>query len=123
MLLLASSLRDQGKIEESDSLYSRFTETFPRSTIAVSGLLGRASNARVADKPADAINNYQQAAAAYPQSYGAPFALFSQFRMLAQEGKTEEAKRILQAISTQYPLSLAAQVAGIRPQISRQSAD
>jgi TolA-binding protein len=119
MLLLAASLREEGKTDASDALYSRFAETFPRSPIAVSGLLGRASNARVAGKSADAINDYQQAAAAYPQSYGAPFALFSQFRLLAQNGKTEEAKRILQTISTQYPMSLAAQAAGIRPQLAQ----
>jgi len=123
MLLLAASLRDSGKTEESDALYSRFAETFPRSPIAVSGLLGRASNARVAGKTSDALNDYQQAAAAYPQSYGAPFALFSQFRLLAQDGKTEEAKRILQALATQYPLSLTAQAAGISPQLSRQAAN
>lgn len=122
MLLLAASLREAGKIDESNALYSRFTETFSRSPIAVSGLLGRASNARVAGKPTEALNDYQQAAAAYPQSYGAPFALFSQFRLLAQDGKTEEAKRILQTISTQYPLSLAAQAAGIRPQFSSTTA-
>jgi len=121
MLLLASSLRDAGKIEESDSLYSRFSESFPRSPIAVSGMIGRASNARVAGKPAEALNYYQQAAAANPQSYGAPFALFSQFRLLAQDGKTEEAKRIIQALANQYPLSLAAQAAGIRPQLPRQA--
>jgi TolA-binding protein len=86
MLLLASSLRDAGKIEESDSLYSRFSESFPRSPIAVSGMIGRASNARVAGNPAESLNYYQQAAAANPQSYGAPFALFSQFRLLAQDG-------------------------------------
>jgi tetratricopeptide (TPR) repeat protein len=123
MLLLASSLREGGKIDESDAIYSRFTETFPRTPIAVSGLLGRASNARVAGKNSDALNDYQQAGAAYPQSYGAPFALFSQFRILAQDGKTEEAKRILQALANQYPLSLAAQAAGIRPQLPKQAAN
>lgn len=123
MLLLAASLREAGKIDESDALYSRFAETFQRSTIAVSGLLGRASNARLAGKSPDALNAYQQAAAAYPQSYGAPFALFSQFRLLARDGKMEEAKRILQTLSTQYPLSLAAQAAGLRTQLPNQTAN
>jgi tetratricopeptide (TPR) repeat protein len=123
MILLAASLRDAGKIDESNAVYSRFAEAFPRSPIAISGLIGRASNARVAGKSADALNDYQQAAAAFPQSYGAPFALFSQFRLLAQDGKVEEAKRVLQVIGNQYPFSLAAQAAGIRPQAPQQAAN
>jgi tetratricopeptide (TPR) repeat protein len=123
MLLLAASLRDAGKIEESDRMYSRFTETFPRNPLAVSGLIGRASNARVAGKTSDAFNDYQQAASAFPQSYGAPFSLLSQARLLAQEGKQEEVKRIIQTLGTQYPGSLAALAAGIRPQLPQQAAN
>ena len=120
MLLLAASLRDAGKIEESDSLYSRFTETYPASPLAVSGLIGRASNARIAGKPADALNSYQQAAAAYPQSYGAPFAIFSQVRLLAQQGSMEDARRVIQSLGTQYPNSVAAQAAGVAAQLPQQ---
>jgi tetratricopeptide (TPR) repeat protein len=115
-LLLAASLRDAGKLEESDAIYSRFTETFGRGPLGVSGLLGRASNARIAGKTAEALNDYQQAASGFPQSYGAPFALLSQLRILAQEGRKEETQRILQTLANQYPLSVSAQMAGIRPQ-------
>jgi tetratricopeptide (TPR) repeat protein len=120
MLLLAASLRDAGKIEESDSFYSRFAETYPSSPLVVSSLIGRASNARVAGKPADALNSYQQAAAAYPQSYGAPFAIFSQARLLAQQGRMEDAKRVIQSLGTQYPNSVSAQAAGVAAQLPRQ---
>jgi hypothetical protein len=120
MLLLAASLRDAGKIEESDSLYSRFTETYPASPLAVSGLIGRASNARVAGKPGDALNSYQQAAAAYPQSYGAPFSIFSQARLLAQQGRMEDARRVIQSLGTQYPNSVSAQAAGVAAQLPGQ---
>lgn len=113
MLLLAASLRDAGKIEESDALYSRFTETFPLSPLAVSGMLGRASNARVTGQPDQALSAYQQATTAYPQSYGAPFALFSAARLLSQQGKTEEVKRVLQTLGATYPASASAQAAGV----------
>jgi tetratricopeptide (TPR) repeat protein len=112
MLLLASSLRDEGKIMESDDLYSRFSEAFPTSTLGVSGLLGRAANARVSKNFDAALNNYQQAGAAYPQSYGAPFALYSQIQLLLQSGKPEDAKKILQTLVSQYPGSVAAQAFG-----------
>jgi len=109
MLLLAASLRHSGKLEESDALYSRFTETFPKNSLAVSGLIGRASNARVSNQTDLAISDYQQAAAGFPQSYGAPFVLFNNARLLAQQGKIEESKRIFQTIGTQYSGSVIAQ--------------
>ena len=115
MLLLAASLRDAGKIEESDALYSRFSEAFPLSPLAVSGLLGRASNARVTGHPEQALSCYQQATTAYAQSYGAPYALFSAARLLSQQGKTEEVKRVLQALGGTYPASASAQMAGVAP--------
>lgn len=112
MLLLAASLRNAGKLDESDALYSRFAETYPKSSLAVSALLGRASNARIAGKTEVALNSYQQASAGFPQSYGAPFALFSQARLLAQQGKMEEASRAIQALGSQYPYSASAIAAG-----------
>ena len=112
MLLLAASLRDAGKIDASNELYSEFAEGFPNSSIVVSGLLGRASNARVSNQIDQALSAYQQAAAAFPQSYGAPFALFSQVQLLAQAGKSDDAKKILQNLITQYPGSAAAQAFG-----------
>ncbi len=115
MLLLASSLRNAGKLEESNALYSRFAETYPKSSLAVSSLIGRASNARIAGKTEEALNAYQQASSGFPQSYGAPFALFSQARLLAQQGKMEEAKRAIQALASQYPYSASAQTAGAGP--------
>jgi len=119
MLLLAASVRDSGKMEESDALYSRFSESFPRHPLAVSGALGRAANARIAGKTDLALSAYQQAAAAYPQSYGAPFALFSQARLLAQQGKGEEAKRVLQTLGSSYPNSISAQASGVGTQLTR----
>ena len=115
MLLLAASLRDGGKLEESNELYSRFAETFSGSSMAVSGLLGRGGNARMGNHPDQALSAYQQAAAAFPQSYGAPFALFSQVQILIQQGKAEEAKRVIQVLVTQYGGSAAAQNFGGAP--------
>ncbi len=109
MLLLAASLRQEGKFQESDDLYSRFAESFPNSTLQVSGLLGRAANARASNHPEIAISTYQQAAAAFSQSYGASFALFSELQLLAQQGKSEEAKKVLQSLISQYPASASAQ--------------
>ena len=112
MLLLAASLRDAGKIDASNELYSRFAEEFPNSPLAVSGLIGRASNARVTGHPDQAVSSYQQAVETFQQSYGAPFSLFVEIQLLAQQGKIDDAKRLLQALMSQYPSSAAAQTFG-----------
>jgi len=109
MLLLAAALRDAGKLEESNEMYSHFAESFPNGTLAVSGLLGRAGNERVANHPDNAVSSYQEAAAQYASSYGAPFALYNELQILAQQGKTEEAHRVLTALTSQYPGSVVAQ--------------
>jgi tetratricopeptide (TPR) repeat protein len=109
MLLLAASLRQEGRFQESDDLYSRFAESFPNSTLLISGLLGRAANARASNHPDIAISSYQQAAAAFSQSYGASFALFSELQLLTQQGKSDEAKKVLQSLISQYPTSASAQ--------------
>jgi tetratricopeptide (TPR) repeat protein len=113
MLLLAASLRNQGKLEDSDALYSRFAETFPQNQLAVSSLLGRASNARFAGKPEAAFSAYQQAASAFAGSYGAPFALFCQARMLTQDGRGEDARKIIELLGSQYAASVSASAAGL----------
>jgi TolA-binding protein len=112
MLLLAASLREAGKIEESDSLYSQVAESFPKSPLVISGLLGRAANARAANHPDTAVNDYQQAAAQFPMSYGAPFALISEAQLLVRLDRTEEAKRVIDSLRSQYPGSAAAQAFG-----------
>jgi len=119
LLLLASSLRNAGKLDESDSLYSHFAESFPQSPLAISGLLGRASNARVSGHPDRAASSYQQAAAGYPQSYGAPFALLMEARLMAQLGKIDETRRIIQSLASQYPTSFSAQAAGASSGLQR----
>jgi len=108
MLLLAASLREQGKYEESDEICSRFAEGYPTSMLSISGMLGRAANARVSNHPDKALSYYQEAAAESPSSYGAPFALYSQARLLIRLGKMEDAKRVVQTLLTQYPGSASA---------------
>lgn len=106
LLLMAAAERDQHHLDKSNALYSQFLEKFSHHPLAISGLIGRAINDDIAGNPQQAISEYQQAASAYPKSYGAPFALMSEARILTRQGKTVEVKRILSTISTQYPDSL-----------------
>ena len=105
MLLLAAAARDDHHLDQSNTTYSRFLEKFPQHPLAISALLGRAMNDEE-PHPQMAIDDFQQAASTYPKSYGAPFALMSEARILTRLGKADEARRILTMISSQYPDSL-----------------
>lgn len=109
LLLLAAGARDEHHLDQSNALYSRFLEKFSQHPLAISSLLGRAMNDDDVN-PQVAIDQFQQAALAYPKSYGTPFALMSEARILTRLGKTEEAKRVLGMISSQYPDSLVVTV-------------
>lgn len=106
LLLIAGAQRNQHHLDQSNATYARFLEKFSQTPLAVSALLGRAMNADDEAKSQVAIKEFQQAASAYSKSYGAPFALMSEARILGREGKPEELKRILTLISSQYPDSL-----------------
>ena len=110
LLLLADAERKEHNIEASNATYAQFSKKFPHYPLAISALLGRAMNDDSLGHPEQALNEFQQAATAYPQSYGAPVALFLKARLLARLGKTNEAKRVIQILSNQYPNSLVTSV-------------
>ena len=110
LLLLAGAQRDEHNIEASNATYTRFLKQFPHYPLAISAFLGRAVNEDSAGHPDQAINELQQAASAYPQSYGAPIALLQKARILARLGKINDSKHVLQIISNQYPDSLVTTV-------------
>src|SRR3990167_2944128 len=106
LLLIAAAQRNEHQLEASNATYAHFLKQFSQHPLAISALIGEAMNDDLAGHPDQASNHFQQAAVAYPKSYGAPFALLSRVRLLARLGKTEEIPRALQMISSQYPNSL-----------------
>jgi tetratricopeptide (TPR) repeat protein len=103
MLLLAAAQRQADHLEQANATYAQFLKKFPHHPLAVSAMIGRALNEDLAEHPDQALDQLQQASVAYPQSYGAPFALWMRARLLTRLGKTEEAKKMLQMITSQYP--------------------
>ena len=103
MLLIAATQRQAHDVPASNNTYAQFLEKFPHHPLAISAMIGRALNDDVAGHSDQALDELQQASVAYPQSYGAPFALWMRARLLTRMGKTEDSKKTLQMISTQYP--------------------
>lgn len=102
-LLIAAAQREAHDITSSNSTYAQFLEKFPHHPLAVSAMIGRAVNDDLAGHPDQALDKLQQASVAYPQSYGAPFALWMRARLLTRLGKMEDSKKTIQMITTQYP--------------------
>lgn len=110
-LLLASALRDAGKIEESTTAFRSFLKSFPDHPLAGGALLGVGQNQDAMGKAADAAETFQQVAEKYPKSYAAPFARYAQAEILLREFNRQEAKPLLEAIQTEFPDSVVARLA------------
>lgn len=103
MLLVAAAQRQAHDITASNNSYAQFLAKFPHHPLAISAMIGKAFNDDLAGHPDQALDKFQQASVAYPKSYGAPFALWMRARLLTRIGKSEDAKKAIQMISTQYP--------------------
>lgn len=110
MLLIAAAQREAHDLAASNKTYTQFLEKFPHHPLAITAMIGYALNADTAGDSRQALDQLQQASVAYPKSYGAPFALWMRARILARTGQSEEAKRTVQMISTQYPDSFVNQM-------------
>ncbi len=102
-LLIAAAQREAHDITASNKTYAQFLEKFRHHPLAISAMIGRALNNDLLGNADQALDELQQASVAYPKSYGAPFALWMRARILARLGKTDDSKKTLQLISTQYP--------------------
>lgn len=110
MLLIAAAQREAHDLAASNKTYTQFLEKFPHHPLAITAMIGHALNADTAGDSRQALDQLQQASVAYPKSYGAPFALWMRARILARTGQSEEAKKTVQMISTQYPDSFINQM-------------
>lgn len=102
-LLIAAAQRQAQDVPASNNTYAQFLVKFPHHPLAISAMIGRALNDDLAGHPDQSLDELQQASVAYPQSYGAPFALWMRARLLTRMGKMEDSKKTLQMISSQYP--------------------
>lgn len=116
-LLLAASLREQGKVAESNAIYEAIlTKADKNFPLLPEAALGLAQNAMVALQPdspatASAMQTLREAAARFPRSAAAAMALLTEAQLAEAVGQTENAMRIYRDVMADFPQSLPAQVA------------
>ncbi len=114
--LLAESLREAGKIEDSSAVYHKIVDDYPESTLVGGARLGLAENFEMQNKLDDALAALRQVQTTDSDSYAAQVAMLLEGRILIRQGKMEEARRTLTGLVSAYPKSPAAQLAGAQLQ-------
>jgi TolA-binding protein len=101
-LLLAEAQRNEKKFIEANATLQVFINKNPNHELATSARMAIATNLESMGKTDEALSMYQRIAASYPKSFNAPLALYSQVHLLKAKNQGEEARRVCEAILTQY---------------------
>ena len=105
-LLWAQAQREKKLFAEANANLEAFTKENPNHELLSTAELGVAANLESMGKTDDALARYKKVAVAYPKSFTAPLALFSQVPLLKGKNQTDEARRVCETILTQYRESL-----------------
>jgi predicted negative regulator of RcsB-dependent stress response len=105
-LLWAQAQREKKLFAEANANLEAFTKENPNHELLSTAELGVAANLESMGKTDDALARYKRIAVAYPKSFTAPLALFSQVPLLKGKNQTDEARRVCETILTQYRESL-----------------
>lgn len=108
---LASTLRNEGKLDEAVTELSDLAEQQPKHPMAGAAWLTIGEIRQAQQKEGDALEAYRSASGLYKDSYAAPLALVAEARLLVAKDKAGEAKAILESVGTSYPDTPAAMVA------------
>lgn len=124
-LLLAEAQRHDKKFLEANETLQAFISKQPQHDFVSTARMAMATNLESLGKSDEALSMYAQVATAFPKSYIAPFALLAQVELLKARGRIDEARRVCEAIMTQYRESAVAGEAGwqlrsLRPSSSSQ---
>jgi TolA-binding protein len=107
-LLLAGTLREQGKFAEAQSNLESFVSKNPKHEFVPAAKMAIAANLESLGKADEALETYRRIAADHSTNYNAPLALLAQVSILKQKGQDDEARRVCETVLTQYRESYAA---------------
>ena len=107
-MFLAEQQRNDKKFEEANATLQKFVDKNPKNELKATARLAIGANLESLGKLDDALAAYQKLATDDPQSYTAPFAMIGQARVYKQQNKTDDARRVCEAVLTQYRESLLA---------------
>src|SRR5438445_13891327 len=101
-LLLAEAQRNEKKFVEANATLQVFINKNPNHELTTSARMAMAANLESMGKTDEALTMYQRIATSYPKSFNAPLALYSQVHLLKAKNQNEDARRVCEAILTQY---------------------
>jgi tetratricopeptide (TPR) repeat protein len=101
-LLLADAQKAEKKYSEAITTLQSFLNKHPKHELAGTARMAMAGNLEALGKMDEALTAYQRLATSEPRAFTAPAALFSQIRLLKEKNQIEEARRVCEAIMTQY---------------------
>jgi TolA-binding protein len=104
-LLLAEAERGEKRFAEANATLQAFITKNPNHEFVSTARMAMAANLESMGKSDEALSMYQQIASTYPNSFNAPLALLSQVYILKAKNRTEDARRICEAILTQHRTS------------------
>jgi TolA-binding protein len=104
-LFLAEAERGEKRFAEANATLQAFITKNPNHEFVSTARMAMAANLESMGKSDEALSMYQQIASTYPNSFNAPLALLSQVYILKTKNRTEEARRICEAILTQHRTS------------------
>ncbi len=104
-LLLGEAQRGEKRFAEANATLQAFITKNPNHEFVSTARMAIAANLESMGKSDEALSTYQQIASTYPNSFNAPLALLSQVYILKTKNRTEEARRICEAILTQHRTS------------------
>jgi predicted negative regulator of RcsB-dependent stress response len=117
-LLLAAALREAGEIEASSQVYQELLELRGPFALQSAAALGLAQNDILQNtRPtASTLAALQAVATRFPDSYAAPYALYTEGDLLLRQGDTEAAQQVFRNLLTDYPNSVPGQMASMQLQ-------
>jgi len=107
-LFLAEEQRKDKKLEEANATLQSFVDKNPRHQLKGAARMAIAANLESLGKPDEALTAYQRLAADDPQSFAAPVAMISEVHIFKEKNQIDEARRVCEAVLTQYRDSLVA---------------
>ena len=107
-LFLAEEQRKDKKLEEANATLQSFVDKNPKHQLKGTARMAMAANLESLGKRDEALTVYQRLAADDPQGFTAPIALISEVHILKEKNQIEEARRVCEAVLTQYRESLVA---------------
>jgi TolA-binding protein len=110
-LLLAESLRKEGKADEAVTTLRTFIDKYPDHPLISGAWTSLAATQEAQGKMDEALSTYQKVSTTFATSFSAPVALLGQARIFKEKGKTDEARRLFEQVINQYPESMFAQQA------------